>query len=37
VIIDEYVDLANAFADAKESAFVNGALDGLARDVRGAG
>ncbi len=35
VIIDEYVDLANAFADNKESAFVNGALDGLARDVRG--
>ncbi len=34
VIIDEYIDLANAFADAKESAFVNGALDGLARDVR---
>jgi N utilization substance protein B len=35
VIIDEYVDLANAFAETKEAAFVNGALDGLARDVRG--
>jgi N utilization substance protein B len=35
VVIDEYVDLANAFADPKEAAFVNGALDGLARDVRG--
>ena len=34
VIIDEYIDLANAFADAKEAAFVNGALDGLSRDVR---
>ncbi len=35
VIIDEYIDLANAFAETKEAAFVNGALDGLARDVRG--
>jgi len=34
VIIDEYVDLANAFAETKEAGFVNGALDGLARDVR---
>ncbi len=35
VIIDEYIDLANAFAETKEAGFVNGALDGLARDVRG--
>jgi len=35
VIIDEYIDLANAFADTKEAAFVNAALDGLSRDVRG--
>ena len=34
VAIDEYVELAKAFADAKEVAFVNGALDGVARDVR---
>ncbi len=34
IVIDEYIDLANAFADAKEAAFVNGALDSLARDVR---
>ena len=36
VAIDEYVELAKAFFDAKESAFVNGALDAVARDVRGA-
>ena len=36
VAIDEYVELAKAFADAKEVAFVNGALDGVARDVRPA-
>ncbi len=34
IVIDEYIDLANAFAAAKEAAFVNGALDSLARDVR---
>ncbi len=34
VVIDEYVELAKAFVDAKEVAFVNGALDGVARDLR---
>ena len=34
VAIDEYVELAKAFVDAREVAFVNGALDGVARDVR---
>ena len=36
VAIDEYVELAKAFFDAKEWAFVNGALDAVARDVREA-
>ena len=36
VVIDEYVELAKAFVDAKEVAFVNGALDGVARDLRPA-
>ncbi len=34
VVIDEYVELAKAFFEAKEAAFVNGALDAVARDVR---
>ena len=34
VVIDEYVELAKAFFDAKEAAFVNGALDAVARDAR---
>jgi N utilization substance protein B len=34
VVIDEYVELAKAFFDAKESAFINGALDAVAQDVR---
>jgi transcription antitermination protein NusB len=34
VVIDEYVELAKAFVDAKEQAFVNGALDAVARDAR---
>ena len=34
VVLDEYIDLAKAFVDAKEVAFVNGALDGVARDLR---
>lgn len=34
VVIDEYVELAKAFVDAREVAFVNGALDGVARDAR---
>ncbi len=36
VVIDEYVELAKAFVDAKEVAFVNGALDAVARDLRAA-
>ena len=34
VVIDEYVELAKAFFEAKEAAFVNGALDAVARDAR---
>jgi transcription antitermination protein NusB len=34
VVIDEYVELAKAFVDGKEVAFVNAALDGVAREVR---
>ena len=34
VVIDEYVELAKAFVTKKEVGFVNGALDGVARDVR---
>jgi transcription antitermination protein NusB len=34
VVINEYVELAKAFVDAKDSSFVNAALDGVARDVR---
>jgi len=34
-VISEYVDVANAFFDKRESAFVNGLLDSVARDVRG--
>ncbi|QAY77075.1 transcription antitermination factor NusB [Sphingosinicella sp. BN140058] len=33
-IISEYVDVAKAFYDKKESAFVNGLLDAVAKDVR---
>ena len=35
VVIDEYVELAKAFFDSKEAAFVNGALDAVANDARG--
>lgn len=34
VVIDEYVELSKAFFDPTENGFVNGALDGIARDVR---
>lgn len=34
-VIDEYVDVAHAFHDAKEARFVNGLLDTVARRVRG--
>jgi N utilization substance protein B len=33
-VISEYVDVAKAFYDARESGFVNGLLDGLAKEVR---
>lgn len=36
VIISEYVGIAADFFGGKEPAFINGALDGLARDRRGA-
>ena len=32
--ISEYVDVAKAFYDARESGFVNGLLDALAKEVR---
>jgi transcription antitermination protein NusB len=35
-VISEYVDVANAFYDKKESGFVNGVLDAIAKDARGA-
>lgn len=35
VIIDEYVELAGSFFEQTEAGFVNGALDAVARDVRG--
>ena len=34
-IISEYVDVAHAFYDRKESAFVNGLLDAVAKGARG--
>jgi len=33
-VISEYVDVAKAFYDARESGFVNGLLDGIAKQVR---
>jgi len=33
-VISEYVDVAKAFYDARETGFVNGLLDALAREVR---
>lgn len=36
VVIDEYVELAKSFFEGTEPGFVNGALDGVARDVRAA-
>ena len=35
VVIDEYVELAKSFFEGPEPGFVNGALDGVAQDVRG--
>ena len=34
VAIDEYMEIAKSFFDGSEPGFVNGALDGIARDVR---
>jgi N utilization substance protein B len=34
-VISEYLDVAKAFYDRKEAAFVNGILDAVAKDVRG--
>lgn len=36
VAIDEYVEVAKSFFEGTEPGFVNGALDGVARDVRPA-
>lgn len=36
VVIDEYVDVAKSFFEGTEPGFVNGALDGVAKDVRPA-
>jgi N utilization substance protein B len=35
VVINEYVEVAKSFFEGPEPAFVNGALDGIARDERG--
>lgn len=35
-VISEYVDVAHAFFDKRESGFVNGLLDAIAKDVRPA-
>ena len=34
-VISEYVDVADAFYDKRETGFVNGLLDAVAKDVRG--
>jgi N utilization substance protein B len=36
-VINEYVDVAHAFFDEKDAKFVNGILDAIAKDIRGAG
>ena len=35
-VINEYVDVADAFYDKREKGFVNGLLDALAKDLRAA-
>ena len=35
-VISEYLDVADAFYDKREKGFVNGLLDAIARDARGA-
>ena len=34
-VVSEYLDVAHAFYDKKESAFVNALLDAIAKEVRG--
>lgn len=34
-VIDEYLDVAHAFFDAKDAKFVNGLLDAVAKEKRG--
>jgi N utilization substance protein B len=34
-VISEYVDVAHAFYDKRESGFVNGLLDAIAKEARG--
>jgi len=34
IVINEYLDVAHAFFDDRETKFVNGLLDAIARDVR---
>ena len=34
-VINEYIDVADAFYDKREKSFVNGLLDAVAKDVRG--
>jgi len=34
-VINEYIDVADAFYDVREKGFVNGLLDAVAKDVRG--
>ncbi|RZM09573.1 MAG: transcription antitermination factor NusB [Sphingomonas sp.] len=34
-VISEYVDVAHAFYEKRETGFVNGLLDGIAKDARG--
>lgn len=34
-VINEYLDVTDAFYDAREKGFVNGLLDAVAKDVRG--
>jgi len=36
IILDEYVSVAHAFFDGDEPRFVNGVLDNVAKDIRGA-
>ena len=35
-VIDEYLDVAHAFFDAKDAKFVNGLLDAVAKEKRGS-